>query len=263
MLRILWDYLIFRLNSKPRKGYGIHSPFLFELYTKVIDAEIQSEFFDVIENTRKELKNSTDYINSFQFGAGSNYKNNTHRVKDIAKAAPVSPSLGKLLFRLVNYFKPENIIELGTSLGLSSLYLAAANPDSNVFTIEGNKELSAIAQTNVKKVGLENISFICGDFSDKFPELLNGINRVDFAFIDGDHSEESTIKNFHLLKSKSWENTVIVIDDIRWSRGMFKAWKLIVSDNDVGISLDLFRCGVVFFRKGIVKQHFNLRFGPY
>ena len=166
-----------------------------------------------------------------------------------------------MLFRLSRYFQPENIIELGTSLGLSTLYLSYGSPASNIYTIEGCPNISQIAKNNFREAGFEKIRMVTGNFDDKLPEILGHINSLDLAFIDGNHKQEPTIKYFEqcLLKSNP-ATTILIFDDIHWSDGMEKAWEYISGHPSVTLSVDIFFMGIVFLRKELTKQHFVIRF---
>lgn len=267
MLKALFKQLIkysqFRIESKPKGGHGIHSPFVYDLYTRCIESKTNDDIFFQIEALRKELFKDRSLIKE-NYGAGSkgiNIHNNT--IGAIAKHASTPLYFGKLLFRLANYFKPSTILELGTSLGISTSYLASGYPKSKVISIEGNSQLSKLAKENLNKLGLTNVTLIDGDFDIKLPEILSKTEKLGLVFVDGNHTEQATLNYFYLLSKKADNDTLIIFDDIRWSKGMESAWRNICNDNNVSISIDLYNCGLVFFRKGLAKQHFKLRYGPF
>jgi len=236
---------------------------VYDLYTLCIDRK-EGLPNNKIERLRKELLDNKTTISTTDFGAGSNrIKNSEKTISDIAKQASSPPYMGKLLYRLVKYIKPNSIIELGASLGIGTSYLASGNSESSVISIEGDPELANIAQNNLNKLGLTNVTVIKGDFDTTLAEILSKIERIGIAFVDGNHTEEATLKYFNLLSNKVDNDSLIIFDDIRWSDGMQKAWERICCDAKVSISIDLFNCGLVFFRKGVVKQHFALRYGPF
>ncbi|MHC1702423.1 MAG: O-methyltransferase [Tenuifilaceae bacterium] len=262
-LRFLKDYYNFRKISKPLGGHGIHSPFVYDLYTLAIDSDKKEAIFDSIDRLRNNLLKDKTSIAKSVYGAKTSKTENKTTVSEVAKRTSVPPYMGRLLYRLVNYFQPATIIELGTSTGISTLYLAAGNQDSQVFTIEGDPNLSRIASENLNKLATKNVSLITGDFDAELPSLLSKIEKIDLVFIDGNHTEEATLRYFKILSEKAHSNSLIIFDDIRWSDSMKNAWRNICDDQSVSISIDLFNCGLVFFRKGVVKQHFNLRYGPF
>jgi predicted O-methyltransferase YrrM len=240
----------------------MHSPFMFHLVLNVI--YLKEEFYDFknLSETRLQLSADETVLNITDFGAGSRvFKVNERRVKDIVKHGISNEKYARLLFRLVNHFKPNTIVELGTSVGLTTMYLAAANKRAKVYTLEGSKEIAKFAKQQFKKNKFENIELVEGDFKDTFPILLNKLNNLDFAYIDGNHTKEATINYFMQLLPKCNENSVLIFDDINWSKGMQEAWQYIKTHEQVKLSIDLFFVGIVLFRKEQQQQeHFVVRF---
>ncbi|HCT31362.1 MAG TPA: SAM-dependent methyltransferase [Bacteroidales bacterium] len=260
----LKKYFNFRLKSKPRGGHGIHSPFVYDFYTQCIDVKSKKEIFDKIETVRKELLLDKSFIELNDLGSGTKTKaKSIATVADIAKRNSAPSYKGKMLHRLTAYLKPETVIELGTSLGISTMYIASGLDTVKVYTIEGDSNLSKLAIKNFNKIGLTNVNQINGDFDAKLPELFSEIKSVGIAYVDGNHTEEATLRYFKLLSARANSDTLIIFDDIRWSKGMESAWNTICNDENVSISIDMFDCGLAFFRKGVVKQHFTLRYGPF
>jgi len=263
-IHLLRKYLIFRFNSKPRGGHGIHSPFVYDLYTKSIDTKQKESFFERIEGLRAELLKNNTTFQKIDFGVGSKENNSSSdNIGNIVKRASIPPFMGQLLFRLTNYLNPKSIIELGTSAGISTMYLAFGSKNAKIISIEGDRSLASLAKQNINKLGLTNVTVHNGTFDTLIPSIIGSIEKLELVFIDGNHSEEATINYFKLLSVKADTDTLFIFDDIRWSKGMENAWKTICNDVRVSISIDLFNCGLIFFRKGIVKQHFNLRYGPF
>ncbi|HNT41592.1 MAG: class I SAM-dependent methyltransferase [Bacteroidales bacterium] len=262
----LLNYLRFRVNCKRRGGYGIHSPYVYSLYTETLNADSKNnKVFERIEQYRKDLRRCGLSIVRQRLGDNpeNGFPGDKVKLARIARNVSVPPHLGRLLFRLCSRFNPEIIVELGTSVGISTMYMAAANPNSKVYTIEGEESILAIARNRFKQMGFTNIEPIAGNFDVQLPELIKRISTIDFAFIDGDHNGRALLQNFNRMLPRVADTSVFVIDDIRWSPGMEAAWKQICSNPKVTISIDLFRCGILFFRTGIAKQHFLLRYGPY
>jgi predicted O-methyltransferase YrrM len=167
---------------------------------------------------------------------------------------------GQLLFRLVNHFKPRYILELGTSLGITTMYLALPYKSTNVVTLEGSDSTASIAQRNFSKAGVKNITVITGELGNTLKETVNHLSPLDFVYFDANHRKEPTLNYFLTCLSYHHENTVFVFDDIYWSSGMKNAWTEIKTHPEVTLTIDLFSVGLVFFRKGIRKQNFKLRF---
>lgn len=259
------NYFRFWLNSKPTEGHGVHSPYVFKLYTEVIEPDKKEKVFEKIEEYRKELKGCGLSVIRKSIGESTNsgYRGEEVSLKAIAGNVAIPSHLGRLLYRLSQHYKPKSIIELGTSVGISTMYLAANNTNAQIFTIEGDEAILGIAQNRFRQYGFNNVQTCAGSFDDQLPKILSELNSVDLVFIDGDHNSRSLINYFNLILPKINEKSIIIVDDIRWSKGMEKAWDYLCSNENVSVSIDLFRCGILIFEKGIVKQHFLLRYGPY
>jgi len=252
-------YLTYLLKAKDE--HSLHSPFLFDLYENIIDSFAEYYKYKGIEAVREEMLLSDKIIEVTDLGAGSRIsKSNTRKVSSIAKHAVKQDKYGKLLFRLVNHFKPKIILELGTSLGITTCYLATTHSENKVITFEGCPNISSIAKNNFKKLELKNITQIEGDFDEKLPNELAKLDSVDFVYIDGNHRKKSTLAYFRQILSKSNNDTILIFDDIHWSTGMEEAWEDVKSSKEVSITIDLFYLGIVFLRKEQVKQDFVLKF---
>ncbi|RYE19190.1 MAG: class I SAM-dependent methyltransferase [Sphingobacteriaceae bacterium] len=253
------DYVRHYFTAKNR--HGIHSPFVYELIDNVIyDFGAKTEYLP-IEQIRQQLLQSKTKVTVVDLGAGSHInKNQVKEVRQIAKNALKAPRLAQLLFRLVEHLKPKTLIELGTCLGVTSLYLHQANPSAQLTTIEGCKEIADVAAKNFKISDAENINLLVGNFDEVLPGLLEKSPQIDFVFIDGNHTEEATLRYFEWILAKAYDKTVIIFDDIYWSEGMKSAWKKIKQHPQVSITIDLFWIGLVFFKKDQVKENFKVKF---
>jgi predicted O-methyltransferase YrrM len=256
---LLQQYLMYRLRAKTT--HGTHSPFVFDMLNKAIYSPHSFYAYHKIEAYRRRLLTSHEKIHCRDLGAGATDKgNNVKRINAIAKRAVKPAKYGQLLFRLVNYFQPKTILELGTSLGVTTCYLSAANSGSHVITMEGCPETAAIAKENWERLGYKNISPQIGDFDELLPETLKNIQVLDFVFLDGNHRKQPTLDYFNKCLEKSHEKSIFVVDDIYWSEEMKEAWEEIKADARVTITIDLFFIGLVFFRKGQAKQDFIIKF---
>ncbi len=196
------------------------------------------------------------------FGAGSRVaKNKQRRVAELADSALKPKKYAQLLYRLVKHYQPATILELGTSLGITTSYLAAANPTANIITIEGSKAIAEVAARNFAQLHLKNIEQQVGNFDDLLPSGIHHLSSIDLAYIDGNHRYEPTVNYFNQLLPALHNNSVLVFDDIHWSPGMERAWEEIRQHPAVQCTVDIFFLGFVFFRKEFkVKQHFAVRF---
>ena len=258
-LKFLLNYAKYRLKSG--NEHNIHSPFVYELYNNVITDETPFYVYDDIESMRSKLLLTDLTIEIKDYGAGSKVNaSNTRKVKDIAKNTLKSPKYGQLLFRLINRFKPNTVLEFGTSLGLSTMYLAASNKKAKVVTVEGCPNTAKIAQVNFDKIGFSNIELINEKFDDFLPNYLSKTEKLDFVFFDGNHQKEATLNYFEQCVKKVHSETVFVFDDIHWSGGMTVAWEQIKKHHKVSTTIDLFMVGIVFFNPELSKEDFVLKF---
>jgi len=249
------SYLIYWLKSK--KVSTINHPFINKLYVSVF-IKLQLVNDSKIVGYKNRLKQNKLILNITDLGAGSKKnKSNSRSVQSIAKNVSISPKFGKLLNNLIETFNCETVIELGTSLGVGTSYLALSNK-TKVFTIEGCPKISEFTQQQLSDT--TNVSFFVGEFSTQLDAVLKQSGQPNLVYIDGNHTYEGTITYFNYFLKHSQPNAILVFDDIHWDKGMEKAWQEIVASEKVKISLDLFRMGVVFLDENLDKKHFNLKF---
>lgn len=255
----LLAYLRFWLRSG--NAHGLHSPFVFGLYTSVVRHTGQYRAYAAVEKRRQQLLSSPTSISVTDFGAGSHTgAGRQRRIADIARTAAKPKQLAQLLFRLANYFRPATILELGTSLGLTTAYLAAADSRHRVITFEGCPNVAALAHETFDKLELRNVEVVEGNIDDTLAPALAKLSApIDFAFFDGNHRYEPTLHYFELCLKHRTDDSVFVFDDIHWSEDMERAWETIKAHPEVTLTVDLFYIGLVFFRKNQPKQHFWLR----
>ena len=255
MIRIFKAHINFILKAK--NEHGVHSPFVFNLVTKCFYDKTKYSEYGQIKRYRQSLLKNKSSIKVSDFGAGSRvFKSNIRTITAIAKNAGIKPKEAQLLFRLVNYFKPCNILEIGTSLGIATSALKLGNPKAKITTLEGCPKTLNIAKQQFEQLKLENpnISFINTEFSKYLTK--NRETTYDFVYFDGNHSKEATLEYFELLLPTINNDTLWVFDDIHWSLDMNEAWKQIQNHPVVSVSIDTLQWGMVFFRKEQNKEHF-------
>jgi predicted O-methyltransferase YrrM len=255
-------YLHYYITAANGKGHGIHSPFVFEFISEILNDDRHFYVYERVEKLRQELLRKNDKLQITDFGAGSGSgATNQRSIQSIARHAAKPRKLGQLLFRLVQYYQPLNVLELGTSLGLTTAYLAAAKSSAKVTTIEGSEAIAKEAAYHFHVLNLQNIKQVTGNFDEVLLPVLMRLKAVNFAFIDGNHRLHPTLQYFEQLVPYTDEYSIMVFDDIHWSREMEQAWETIKADDRVRLSIDLFFIGLVFFRKDFKeKQHFVIRF---
>ena len=254
-------YIRYYLTAANGKGHGIHSPFVFEFIKFVMNDKKEYPVYKKAEAVRKQLLKDDCTIEVKDFGAGSSViKTNSRKIKAVAASSLKPKKYSRLLFRIIQYYQLQQVLELGTSFGVTTAYMASAQNHPSVTTMEGSDNIAAVALQNFSAMKLDNIKMITGDFNETLQPFLQAAT-TDLAFIDGNHRKRPTLQYFEELLGASHENTVIIFDDIHWSKGMEEAWDIIKQHEKVTLSIDLFFIGIVFLRKDfMVKQHFTVRY---
>lgn len=254
-------YIKYFLFSRHRRGQGIHSPFLFNLVSEIFRNKIDPAIVFNIESIRKELLSSKESIYVKDLGAGpATIKSNLRKVSDISRYSSVPRKYGTLLSNLSAEFGKPAIIELGTSFGISTMYLASSSTDVTVHTIEGCTATAEIASANFRKAGMTNIKLYNKPFDDIMPVLKHEIPAPGLVFIDGNHRRAPLVSYCREIAGFAGENTVIVIDDIHLSAEMESAWKEVLNMEKVTMAIDIHRMGLLFFRKGLNHNFCTIRY---
>ncbi len=260
MIFQIQSYLQFLIRSSNQ--HGVHSPFVYGLVTRCFYDRKKHSEYTVLKKYRKSLLSNTNSISVTDFGAGSKvFKSNKRSIAAIAKNAGISPKRAALLFRITHYFKPNNILEIGTSLGLATSALHLGNPEAKLMSLEGCRATLAVSEQQFLQSGckLENISFVNTEFTEFLKSPAVATQKFDLIYFDGNHSKEATLTYFNLLLPTITNDTAWILDDIYWSPGMAEAWQEIKNHKSVTISIDTFQWGLVFFRKEQQKEHFTIR----
>lgn len=227
------------------------------LYQNLLDYVRKNNSGDAaIESWRKTLLKDNEILHIEDFGAGSKkLKKETLRSTKAVTLYSTSNKKFSLLYQFFCMQSPSNnVIELGTCVGLNSLYLSKVTK-SKLYTFEGSKGLIKKAKEGP---GSDDIAYVEGNIGETLPEVLRQIGHIDFILLDANHTYEGTRSYFNLILPYLHEQSVVAIGDIHWSREMEKAWEEIIQFTDVSLSLDFFECGILFFRKGLSKNHYTL-----
>ena len=257
MLAQIKSYLQFLLKSTNQ--HGIHSPFVYELVENCFYDNSQKKWYKKLEKYIYILLKNKTVISIEDFGAGSKkLQSKKRKIADIAKKAGITNKRAQLLGRLINYFKSDNILEIGTSLGIATAAMSLSKSNSNIISLEGCKNTAQIARKSFNDFNIQNIELRIGNFKDTLPEVLQN-NTFDLVYFDGNHQKKATINYFELCLNHSNTNSIFIFDDIYWSKGMLEAWNYIKAHPKVTVSIDTYYWGIIFFRKEQPKQHFTIR----
>lgn len=251
-------YLEYLFAAKGK--HSVHSPFLYDFVTQVINGDNGNPNFERIEKIRSEMLASNAVIKMQDFGA-SQKEDYEIEISKLASNAAKRAKYCKLLYRIINYYKPQICIELGTNLGISAMYQALGlHEDSYLHTIEGSASVAEIAQFNINKLELQDkVQIHNATFEERLPMILDHAKRVDYLFIDGNHREDATLEYFNQCLPYLHNNSIVIFDDINWSTGMQSAWLQIQEHPAVTASIDLYFMGVVFLKKELSKENFIIR----
>jgi predicted O-methyltransferase YrrM len=258
MLFQIKSYLKFLWNSK--NEHAVHSPFVFNLLTKCFYDRKTKPEYAILKNYRKSFLQNKNTIEVTDFGAGSRvFKSNTRQISKIASTAGISPKRAELLFRITAYFKPDTILEIGTSLGLATSALALGAPKAKVTTLEGCFATALVARNGLQQFNYNNVESIVTEFESYLNNYQLSTTNYQLVYFDGNHSKKATLDYFDFLLTTITNDTVWIFDDIHWSPEMEEAWGIIKNHPRVKVTIDTFQWGFVFFRREQEKEHFIIR----
>lgn len=254
---IAYKYLQHLIQSKNTKGHGIHSPYLYRFTQDVIYEKNPFYTFPKIESLRRKLKLDNRSVAIKDFGTG---KDRVEKVRDVANKSLSQKKEAQLLFRLMCFLNAKNVLELGTSLGITTAYLASSSPNVRCISLEGSEEIAKIANENFRTLGLKNVDLMVGNIDDTLPDALHQMDKPDVVFFDANHCKKATLQYFNQSIEHIEQKTVFIIDDIYRSNDMEDAWNEIRRHPKVTTTFDLFQLGIVFFNKNFPKKTYKMRF---
>jgi predicted O-methyltransferase YrrM len=262
---LIKEYVKWRIRSKTR--HGVHSPFLYQFLDQCLYMETENAQFEIPENQRRKLKKDPTILEYIDPGAGSRKQKpktsrdhkRKNRVFDIARNSLQRPKNCRLFYRMIHYFRYHNVLELGTSFGITTSYMSLAGEHVKIDTIEGAQPIADLAEKYFTEKGFTNIHLHRGNFDQKLSEVVSD-KKYDLIFMDGNHYGNKTFDYFQKLTKHINERGVIIVDDIRWSESMLEAWQKIRLHSDVTLSIDFYYMGMVFFDKRFTNEEFAIRF---
>jgi predicted O-methyltransferase YrrM len=244
------EYINYRLKSKSR--YGIHSPFVYAFSDKCLSIPVAQSDKKIIEKIKRELKNDHQSLSIADHGAGSKRLGNNRKVSSIYRTSSSKGKYGRLLYRIAKFYNTEKILELGTSVGVGTSYLALANPKALITTVEGCPATANIASRTLNI--FKNVNIVNNTF-DQYLDRLDD-EKFDLIFLDGHHDGDALLNYTERLINHMNDDCFLILDDIRWSKGMKNAWDKLLSDDRFHLSMDFFRMGILMKRPAQEKEHF-------
>lgn len=238
--------------------YDVHSPYAAGLI-KAYFGKI-NRLPPYIETIRKNLEKNQSPLGGEDHGAGSRIKIREKTVANTARRSLSTPDQLSRLYRLILFCRPQKILELGTSFGLSCLTMQAAAPTARIYSIEANASIAKLAKKNIKESKcFPTPEIISGTFEATLPSLVKEKATFDLVFIDGDHTYQATLKNLQEILPALNNDSLVLIHDIYWSDDMMSAWEACKALEPVRMSLDFFDLGILIFKKEIlIKQHITI-----
>lgn len=218
--------------------------------------EDERGWFAAIESHRRALvADQTDLPAGFEVGQApappwlARLNNGPTPISGLTQLCSVTSLWGLFQMRLVRELAPRSCLELGTALGMSAAYQGAAlelNGAGRLITLDGARAWGAAAEQGLSALGLAGrAEVVIGPIDDTLAPVLERIAPVDYAFLDADHTEEATLRHFDMVLPHLSPGALVLLDDIHYSEGMWRAWMAIKQRNRVTLAIDLGRIGVV------------------
>ena len=249
LIRPALQYLSHRMRTANSKGHGVHSPFFFDFIQHVLPDTGPLPEFEKPERYRRELLGDDTIFSRIDLGSGSRKPMQSVAIRSIAQRALQPPRRARLLYRILKHYSPGVVLELGTCFGVTTEYLAMAQPTQPVYTLEGDPFIAQKARARFQQDGFTHIESIIGNFDEVLSDVLRKIGSIGFVWLDGNHRKEPTLRYLDQLLPYLSEESILVFDDIYWSKGMQEAWRSIQQHPRVGATIDLFWFGIVLLRR--------------
>ncbi len=249
------------LNHLLKAGneHDLHSPFLYQWYVFLKHFDKRRDKYSALSKPIKHFyQQHVSAIEVIDFGAGGILKRKTP--VEILKRETLPAKWSTLVLALIRYHQPKVFLELGTSTGISTAIWSSEMPFAQILTFEGSPQLCRLSCQLFEHLRLNSIELIEGNLDQTLAQRLFNLNKkVDFVFIDANHRLEPTVRYVEQLMPYLHDESIVVLDDINFSSEMYKAWNQVTNLEQVKVSIEFRRIGVLMFRSGIHKQHFRLK----
>jgi predicted O-methyltransferase YrrM len=250
-------YLRFLL--KANNQHGVHSPFVYQLITQCFYKKTPKNLWRKYLNARQEVFDHQKKNKVTAFAVESKvFKNNERPVSNVVNLVGISNKKAKILIKTISYFKPKNILEIGTSLDLETTAIKIGNKNAAITTLESCPKKSIMGQELFEKNNFNAIEILNSDFSKADPKYTQN-KQFDCVFFDRNQTKQATLNYFEECLKTIHNDSIFIFDAIYWTAEIQEAWSFIKKHPKVTVTIDVFYFGIVFFRKEQEKEHFKIR----
>lgn len=207
---------------------NLHSPFLYQLYLKTF--RIHYRIPQQLISYQNKLSQCNDSI-EFQ-SIGANKKFIKTKVNKWEKRISTKLQKRSYIIGLAEYFNAKNILELGGGFGKTSAMLSLSLPYTEIYTIEGVTLLNNYITNLKNELNLINLHNFNLDFNTAIDKFIKENKKFELIIVDGSHHYEATINIINQLPAILSEPSIVILDDINYSRNMYLSWKEIIKNND-------------------------------
>lgn len=255
-MRHLISYIKYCFTSGHQHGFGIHSPYLFHLVTRIIEEDLPYYKYSLIEKVRKLMSQVDERIGVFNDDGTKRLR----KIKSVVGDYAITPKYGQLLFRLVNYYKPSVILEYGTTCGISTMYMAAPNSKTSVYSLSKQPEMADLSQSMCERIAMHNIKRSkATDLMAEAQRLVQEMPEDDFLYINSaTPAEVSTLVNLRM--ARNGKRFFIVVPNPYTTDEMWNVWQALKADERVKLSINIFNLGILIANENLQKEDFILRF---
>lgn len=242
MFHTITEY--FKFLTKASNQHGVHSPFVYNLVTQCFYKKTAADLWNLFLISKQFLNTKT-----------IRKVTNLHSISETVR---ISPKKVKLFIRLIAYFKPKNILEIGTSMGLGTAAIHIGNKNSSIISMESCPQRGKIVQELFKKNNFNTIHIVHGNWNENLSKVLKN-QQFDFIYFNKHQTKKETLQCFNSCLNSINNDAIWVFNDIYKTREIQEAWTEIKNHPKVRVTVDVFFLGIIFFRKEQAKEHFKIR----
>lgn len=226
------------------RGYGVHSPFVYALITKVIEEQHPYYCYQDIDKLRKQYLFRTDAV-TYPDRRGSNRQ---HRVPigRLLKREAITARKGMLLFRLANYYKPVHLLQIGSSYDFSAVYLSAYAKGLSFHVLEAVSAFVPVSREMYGKAAFNPITLHTGDYETTLPGVLKDLRSVDLVFFNTCHEQNDPVRLFRECIKQASPQAIFIFNEIKSNRLMRACWQEVCASSGVTVTVDLYTIGIAF-----------------